>query len=62
MGLYRLGRRLMHLNYIKGSSAVEHDLRLEIQEMRSEISQLRGELSVLRVKSLPKWLSGDFLK
>lgn len=49
MALYRLGRRLMHLNYIQGSSAVEHDLRLEVRELSRENSRLRIALAVARV-------------
>lgn len=41
MPLYRLGRWLMHKNYVPGSSAVEHDLRLEVKELRDRLNRAR---------------------
>jgi len=43
MLLYRIGRRLMHLNYVPGVNAVEHDLRVEVQELRRKVGQLEAK-------------------
>jgi len=48
--LYRVGRWLMHRNYIKGVDAVEHDLRLEVQELRQELAMLRLDAIIKQFK------------
>ncbi len=50
--LYKLGRYLMHLNYVKGVDCVEHDLRLEVSELKKEVSRLSIQNTVLRVNRL----------
>lgn len=52
--LYQVGRKLMHLNYT-GNDAVEHDLRLEIQQKNKQIDDLKLELSIAKAR-LAVWI------
>lgn len=49
--LYKIGRRLMHLNYVKGSNAVEHDLRLEVSQYRKKLDAAKLEIVLLKMKN-----------
>lgn len=42
----------MHLNYVKGSDCVEHDLRLEVSQLKKKVSRLSIENTVLRENRL----------
>lgn len=55
MVVYRIGRKLMHINYVKTVNCVEHDLRCEVAELKKELNAAKIEITILKVR---RWING----